>query len=163
MRNTGPDGHGIWIAINDVMNAASSESAMAPRWYNEMYDDDGSPRAHYDAYAGWLASKPVEFMLQKQTTSLNGPPGGRVRSVSFADGDEIPVVLVGRAAEDDRRVGAGDGLLDVRRDPLVRAHLVHPVADDARVRDPVQNLQLHPRHPGPVPVILYDRGIVLHR
>ena len=41
------------------MNAALNETATSPRWYNEMYDDDGSPRAHYDAYAGWLASKPV--------------------------------------------------------------------------------------------------------
>ena len=75
---------------------------MAPRWYNEMYDDDGSPRAHYDAYAGWLASKPVEFMLQKQkeadtlyarqgiTFAVYGDDTGVERSIPF---DIIPRIL----------------------------------------------------------------------
>ena len=48
------------------MNMPTNGSLTAQRWFNEMYDESGAPREHYAAFADWLGSKPVEFMLQKQ-------------------------------------------------------------------------------------------------
>jgi nitrite reductase (NADH) large subunit len=41
-----------------------------------------------------LESRGLKFLLPKQTTAILGTPEGRVRGVSFADGDEIPADLV---------------------------------------------------------------------
>ena len=58
-----------------------------------------------------LESRGLKFLLQKQTASLNGPPGGRVESVSFADGETIPADLVcmavGIKPNDDLAKAAG--------------------------------------------------------
>ena len=73
-----------------------------PRWFNEMYGDDGAPREHYAVYANWLGSKPAEFMLQKQkeadtlyarqgiTFAVYGDDTGVERSIPF---DIIPRIL----------------------------------------------------------------------
>ncbi len=84
------------------MNMRPNQTLTAPRWFNEMYADDGAPREHYDAYADWLGSKPVEFMLQKQkeadtlyarqgiTFAVYGDDTGVERSIPF---DIIPRIL----------------------------------------------------------------------
>jgi nitrite reductase (NADH) large subunit len=41
-----------------------------------------------------LAQKGLKFMLQKQTSAILGTPDGRVKGVSFADGEEIAADLV---------------------------------------------------------------------
>jgi nitrite reductase (NADH) large subunit len=41
-----------------------------------------------------LEARGLKFLLRRQTTSINGPADGRVQSVSFADGEEIPADLV---------------------------------------------------------------------
>jgi len=75
---------------------------VAVTWFNEMYDDNAVPREHYAAYAEWLASKPLEFMLQKQkeadalyarhgiTFAVYGDETGVERSIPF---DIIPRIL----------------------------------------------------------------------
>ncbi len=80
----------------------SVEDKVAPAWFNEMYDDAGVPRKHYVAYAEWLASKPLDFMLQKQqeadtlyarqgiTFAVYGDETGVERSIPF---DIIPRIL----------------------------------------------------------------------
>ena len=35
-------------------------------FYNEMYEEDGRVRPHYEAYARWLEATAVEHLLQKQ-------------------------------------------------------------------------------------------------
>ena len=73
-----------------------------PQSYNEMYDENGSSRSHYHAYAEWLKSRPLEYMLQKQreadllytrlgiTFAVYGDEGGVERSIPF---DIIPRIL----------------------------------------------------------------------
>ena len=91
------------------MNKPVDSSSMTGRWFNEMYNDEsGAPREHYDAYANWLASKPLEFMLQKQkeadtlyarhgiTFAVYGDESGVERSIPF---DIIPRILRPRAWE----------------------------------------------------------------
>src|SRR5262249_31395650 len=58
------------------------------RWFDEMYDDFGAPHAHCSAYAAWLDSKPLDYMLQKQTEAdtLYTRLG-----ITFAIGDESGV------------------------------------------------------------------------
>ena len=40
---------------------------MAAPIFNEMCDDSGLPRAHYEAFDAWLKSCPDEMVHQKQT------------------------------------------------------------------------------------------------
>jgi uncharacterized circularly permuted ATP-grasp superfamily protein len=84
------------------MNMPTNSTLAAPRCFNEMYDDGGLPRDHYAAYANWLGSKPVEFMLQKQkeadtlyarqgiTFAVYGDDTGVERSIPF---DIIPRII----------------------------------------------------------------------
>jgi uncharacterized circularly permuted ATP-grasp superfamily protein len=70
--------------------------------YNEMYREDGVVRPHYQTYAEWLKSKPIDFILQKQreadtlftrlgiTFAVYGDESGVERSIPF---DIIPRVL----------------------------------------------------------------------
>lgn len=70
--------------------------------YNEMYRDDGSVHPHYQSYARWLDSKPMDFLLQKQreadtlftrmgiTFAVYGDEGGVERSIPF---DIIPRIM----------------------------------------------------------------------
>jgi nitrite reductase (NADH) large subunit len=41
-----------------------------------------------------LEQRDLKFLLKKQTSAILGTPDGRVKGVSFADGDEIPADLV---------------------------------------------------------------------
>ena len=73
-----------------------------PVIYNEMYEEGGAVRAHYHSYAGWLNTKPLEFLLQKQreadtlftrlgiTFAVYGDEDGMERSIPF---DIIPRVV----------------------------------------------------------------------
>ena len=84
------------------MNMPTNGSLTAQRWFNEMYDEAGAPREHYAAFAAWLGSKPVEFMLQKQkeadtlyarqgiTFAVYGDDTGVERSIPF---DIIPRIM----------------------------------------------------------------------
>ncbi len=84
------------------MKSAANTEAVAPRSFDEMYDDAGASREHYAAYASWLNAKPVEFMLQKQkeadtlyarhgiTFAVYGDDTGVERSIPF---DIIPRIL----------------------------------------------------------------------
>jgi uncharacterized circularly permuted ATP-grasp superfamily protein len=84
------------------MNMPTNGSLTAQRWFNEMYDEAGAPREHYAAFADWLSSKPVEFMLQKQkeadtlyarqgiTFAVYGDDTGVERSIPF---DIIPRIM----------------------------------------------------------------------
>ncbi len=77
-----------------------------PAFYNEMYNADGSVRAHYAPYAEWLEDKPVEFLLQKQreadtlytrlgiTFAVYGDETGVERAIPF---DIIPRILAAAA------------------------------------------------------------------
>ena len=77
-----------------------------PAFYNEMYDADGSVRAHYAPYAEWLEDKKVEFLLQKQreadtlytrlgiTFAVYGDETGVERAIPF---DIIPRILAATA------------------------------------------------------------------
>ncbi len=88
------------------MNKPIDSASVAARWYNEMYDQAGAAREHYVAYSGWLESKPLDFMLQKQkeadtlyarhgiTFAVYGDEVGVERSIPF---DIIPRILSARA------------------------------------------------------------------
>ena len=58
-----------------------------------------------------LEARGLKFLLQKQTTSINGPANGRVTGVGFSDGEEIPADLVcmavGIKPNDDLAKAAG--------------------------------------------------------
>jgi len=81
-------------------------SVSKPAFYNEMYDADGSVRAHYAPYAEWLEDKKVEFLLQKQreadtlytrlgiTFAVYGDETGVERAIPF---DIIPRILAATA------------------------------------------------------------------
>ena len=83
------------------MNAPLN-TQVAAHFYNEMRDSGGAARAHYAAYAAWLADKPHDFMLQKQkeadtlyarlgiTFAVYGDEGGVERSIPF---DIIPRIM----------------------------------------------------------------------
>ncbi len=70
--------------------------------YNEMHDEHGAVRPHYQSYADWLADKPLEYMLQKQreadalftrlgiTFAVYGDESGVERAIPF---DIIPRIL----------------------------------------------------------------------
>jgi uncharacterized circularly permuted ATP-grasp superfamily protein len=84
-----------------MTNLADPQTAPSP-WFNEMYEDGGAAHAHYAEYAEWLASKPLEYMLQKQkeadtlyarhgiTFTVYGDETGVERSIPF---DIIPRIL----------------------------------------------------------------------
>ena len=84
------------------MNKLVDDKSVSMRWFNEMYDEAGTARAHYTAYAEWLKSKPLEYMLQKQieadtlyarhgiTFAVYGDETGVERSIPF---DIIPRIL----------------------------------------------------------------------
>ncbi len=73
-----------------------------PRVYNEMHQADGTLRPHYEPYAQWLTTKPLEFVKQKQreadalftrmgiTFAVYGDEGGVERSIPF---DIIPRIV----------------------------------------------------------------------
>ena len=83
------------------MNAPFNGQAMT-HFYDEMRESAGAARAHYAAYAAWLADKPHDFMLQKQkeadtlyarlgiTFAVYGDEGGVERSIPF---DIIPRIM----------------------------------------------------------------------
>src|SRR6185295_2796141 len=90
-----------------TLNQSSTNDALrhhpvAVTWFNEMYDDGAAPREHYAAYAEWLASKPADFMLQKQkeadtlyarhgiTFAVYGDESGVERAIPF---DIIPRIM----------------------------------------------------------------------
>src|ERR1700675_1582914 len=98
-----PTTFGIGATLNQPStNDALRHPPVAVTWFNEMYDDGAAPREHYAAYAEWLASKPLEFMLQKQkeadalytrhgiTFAVYGDETGVERSIPF---DIIPRIL----------------------------------------------------------------------
>ena len=74
--------------------------------YNEMYREDGTVRAHYEAYSDWLKDKPLDFIQQKQreadtlftrlgiTFAVYGDEGGVERSIPF---DIIPRIIRAKA------------------------------------------------------------------
>jgi uncharacterized circularly permuted ATP-grasp superfamily protein len=74
--------------------------------YNEMYREDGTVRAHYQAYSNWLKDKPLDFIQQKQreadtlftrlgiTFAVYGDEGGVERSIPF---DIIPRIIRAKA------------------------------------------------------------------
>lgn len=111
-----------------------------PAFYNEMYQADGSVRAHYAAYADWLQDKQVEYLLQKQreadtlyarlgiTFAVYGDETGVERAIPF---DIIPRILDAPAWSKIRdgvcqRVRALNAfLLDIYHDQdIVRAGVV---------------------------------------
>jgi uncharacterized circularly permuted ATP-grasp superfamily protein len=73
-----------------------------PRFFDEMYQDDGTVRPHYRPYAEWLAGKSREHLLQKQqeadtlytrlgiTFAVYGDESGTERSIPF---DIVPRIL----------------------------------------------------------------------
>ena len=75
---------------------------MAAPIFNEMCDDDGHPRAHYEAFDAWLKSYPEEMVHLKQTEadlisrrtgitfSLNGDEDGTERLIPS---DLIPRII----------------------------------------------------------------------
>ena len=100
---TSPTTFGTGATLNQPStNDALRHHPVAVSWFNEMYDDDAEPRKHYAPYAEWLASKPLEFMLQKQkeanalytrhgiTFAVYGDETGIERSIPF---DIIPRIL----------------------------------------------------------------------
>jgi len=86
------------------MNAPAPKPGIGglPRAYDEMYDEAGSVRVHYQAYGEWLESTTPEFILQKQreaetlftrlgiTFAVYGDEDGVERSIPF---DIIPRIL----------------------------------------------------------------------
>src|SRR5690242_3974592 len=84
------------------MNQILEQKSISARWFNEMYDEVGTARPHYAAYAEWLNSKPMDFMLQKQkeadtlyarhgiTFAVYGDETGVERSIPF---DIIPRIM----------------------------------------------------------------------
>ena len=70
--------------------------------FNEMYGAEGTVRTHYQTYAAWLQSKPLDFIQQKQreadalfarlgiTFAVYGDESGVERSIPF---DIIPRIL----------------------------------------------------------------------
>ena len=80
-----------------------ADKAMKKRaFYNEMYEEDGRVRPHYEPYARWLESTPVEHLLQKQreadalytrlgiTFAVYGDESGVERAIPF---DIMPRVM----------------------------------------------------------------------
>jgi uncharacterized circularly permuted ATP-grasp superfamily protein len=79
---------------------------MATRFFNEMHQPDGTPRAHYATYGSWLEAQPHEFMVQKQkeadllyarlgiTFAVYGDETGVERSIPF---DIIPRIIPAKA------------------------------------------------------------------
>ena len=71
-------------------------------FYNEMYEEDGRVRPHYEPYARWLEGTPVEHLLQKQreadalytrlgiTFAVYGDESGVERAIPF---DIMPRVM----------------------------------------------------------------------
>jgi uncharacterized circularly permuted ATP-grasp superfamily protein len=82
-------------------SAAQARPVKRPAFYNEMYGEDGV-RPHYDAYARWLETTPVEYLLQKQreadtlytrhgiTFAVYGDESGVERAIPF---DIIPRIM----------------------------------------------------------------------
>lgn len=71
-------------------------------FYNEMYEEDGRVRPHYEAYARWLEATAVEHLLQKQreadalytrlgiTFAVYGDESGVERAIPF---DIVPRIM----------------------------------------------------------------------
>jgi uncharacterized circularly permuted ATP-grasp superfamily protein len=72
---------------------------MPNSFYDEMYDSQGDPRAHYEIFSRWLANTPVELLAQRRreadllfhragiTFTLYGDDQGTERLIPF---DTIP-------------------------------------------------------------------------
>jgi len=77
-------------------------NAMTANFYNEMVDDEGKLRAHYRAFADWLASTPAERLARKRaeadtafhrvgiTFAVYGEEAGTERLIPF---DIIPRII----------------------------------------------------------------------
>ena len=75
-------------------SAAQARPVKEPAFHNEMYGEDGV-RPHYEAYARWLETTPVEYLLQKQreadtlytrhgiTFAVYGDESGVERAIPF--------------------------------------------------------------------------------
>jgi uncharacterized circularly permuted ATP-grasp superfamily protein len=84
------------------MSIPGKTKTAAVHFHNEMYDGAGAPYFHYTVYADWLASRPLDFMQQKQkeadtlyarhgiTFAVYGDEGGVERSIPF---DIIPRII----------------------------------------------------------------------
>ncbi|OGA24391.1 MAG: hypothetical protein A3I02_03985 [Betaproteobacteria bacterium RIFCSPLOWO2_02_FULL_67_26] len=82
-------------------SAAQARPVKEPAFHNEMYGEDGV-RPHYEAYARWLETTPVEYLLQKQreadtlytrhgiTFAVYGDESGVERAIPF---DIIPRIM----------------------------------------------------------------------
>ena len=82
--------------------AAQARSVKRPAFYNEMYEEDGRVRPHYEPYSRWLEGTAVEHLLQKQreadalytrlgiTFAVYGDESGVERAIPF---DIIPRIM----------------------------------------------------------------------
>ncbi|HET9403071.1 MAG TPA: hypothetical protein VFO57_00635, partial [Burkholderiales bacterium] len=50
----------------DNRTPGAGKAMKKPAFYNEMYEEDGRVRPHYEPYARWLEGTTVEHLLQKQ-------------------------------------------------------------------------------------------------
>jgi uncharacterized circularly permuted ATP-grasp superfamily protein len=83
-------------------SAARIRAAKGPAFYNEMRDEQGRVRPHYEVYARWLESVPPGHLLQKQreadalytrlgiTFAVYGDESGVERAIPF---DIIPRIV----------------------------------------------------------------------
>src|SRR6187402_2401914 len=81
---------------------------MLTNYYNEMYGEDGSVRAHYAAFAEWLAGTPPARIAQNRhaaellfhrvgiTFAVYGEASGTERLIPF---DIVPHVIPGEGWE----------------------------------------------------------------
>ena len=87
--------------MNTKTNIMQTSQAR-PGYHDEMYQEDGTVRAHYQPFAEWAKDRSIDFMLQKQreaetlfarlgiTFAVYGESAGVERSIPF---DIIPRVL----------------------------------------------------------------------